>query len=198
MLNLAKTLILDEVFDLALYQKFLPIVKSAKLKKILKELIEVETEHVVFWQKFFDSKIEKLNFGRKVKLWVVYILCRIFGEHAIHLTMEAIEVYGIKKYLNLWEEYKDRPLADAVKTVLKDEMGHEEAIVSEIIERRISGDRIRDIFLGLNDGLVEILGAVSGFFAAFVHTSSVLLASLTVAVAGAISMAAGAYVAVEL
>ena len=46
-----------------------------------------------------------------------------------------------------------------------------------------------------NDGLVEILGAVSGFFATFGKPLTVLLAGLTVAVAGALSMAAGAYVA---
>lgn len=54
---------------------------------------------------------------------------------------------------------------------------------------------MRNVFLGLNDGLVEILGAVSGFFAAFGNPVAVLAAGLTVAVAGALSMAAGAYVA---
>ena len=56
---------------------------------------------------------------------------------------------------------------------------------------------MRDIFLGLNDGLVEILGAVSGFFAAFGNSLAVLVAGLTVAVAGALSMAAGAWIAVS-
>ncbi len=62
-------------------------------------------------------------------------------------------------------------------------------------ERQINPDRVRNIFLGLNDGLVEILGAVSGFFGAFGNAAMVLMAAFTVAVAGALSMAAGAYVA---
>jgi VIT1/CCC1 family predicted Fe2+/Mn2+ transporter len=53
---------------------------------------------------------------------------------------------------------------------------------------------VRNVFLGLNDGLVEILGAVTGFFAAFGRSSAVLAAGFTVAVAGAMSMAAGAYI----
>jgi len=69
------------------------------------------------------------------------------------------------------------------------------AITSPALKRKIHPARIRNIFLGFNDGLVEILGAVSGFFAAFQMASSVLIASLTVAVAGSISMAAGAFVA---
>jgi VIT1/CCC1 family predicted Fe2+/Mn2+ transporter len=54
---------------------------------------------------------------------------------------------------------------------------------------------VRDIFLGLNDGLVEILGAVSGFFGAFAAATTVLVAGLMVGVAGALSMGAGAYLA---
>jgi len=53
---------------------------------------------------------------------------------------------------------------------------------------------VRNVFLGLNDGLVEILGAMSGFFAAFSSTAAVVAAGFTVGVAGALSMAAGAYI----
>ncbi|HEV8583480.1 MAG TPA: VIT1/CCC1 transporter family protein [Methylomirabilota bacterium] len=61
--------------------------------------------------------------------------------------------------------------------------------------RRINPEKVRNLFLGLNDGLVEILGAVSGFFAAFNSNAAVVAASFTVGVAGALSMAAGAYIA---
>ena len=40
-------------------------------------------------------------------------------------------------------------------------------LVTALTERKINAEKIRNIFLGLNDGLVEILGAVSGFFGAF-------------------------------
>jgi len=56
---------------------------------------------------------------------------------------------------------------------------------------------IRDIILGVNDGLVSIfllvVGVVGGGFAA----REVLLAGLTASVAGAISMAAGEYIATK-
>jgi VIT1/CCC1 family predicted Fe2+/Mn2+ transporter len=68
-------------------------------------------------------------------------------------------------------------------------------VVTGDAERRINPDTVRNLFLGLNDGLVEILGAVSGFFAAFGNSLAVLAGGLTVAVAGALSMGAGAYVA---
>src|SRR5207247_9446306 len=61
-------------------------------------------------------------------------------------------------------------------------------------ELRVNPEMVRNLFLGLNDGLVEILGAVSGFFAAFNSSVAVVTAGFTVGVAGALSMAAGAYI----
>jgi VIT1/CCC1 family predicted Fe2+/Mn2+ transporter len=82
-----------------------------------------------------------------------------------------------------------------VREVLEDEFRHEDTVVTGHEACALSPERIRNIFLGLNDGLVEILGAVSGFFGAFGDAVTVLIAGSTVAVAGALSMAAGAYVA---
>jgi predicted membrane protein (TIGR00267 family) len=88
-------------------------------------------------------------------------------------------------------------LGSAVKGILMDEFKHEDVIVSQMTERKINPERIRNIFLGLNDGLVEILGAVSGFFGAFGSATMVLIAGSTTAVAGSLSMAAGIYVAIS-
>jgi len=139
--------------------------------------------------------VSSLDLARRLRLWLIILACRLFGATAVHLVLEAIEVYGVRKYLSVWEEYKDGPLGAAVKGILEDEFKHEDTIVSRMAERKINPDRIRNIFLGLNDGLVEILGAVSGFFAAFGQATLVLVAGLTTAVAGALSMAAGAYIA---
>src|SRR5207237_3787856 len=104
---------------------------------------------------------------------------------------------GGGKYLRVWSAYGHGPLGAAVRNILEDEFKHEDEVVTGDAERKLNPARVRDIFLGLNDGLVEILGAVSGFFAAFGDSLAVLVAGLTVAVAGAFSMAAGAWVAVS-
>lgn len=130
-----------------------------------------------------------------MKLGLLTLACRLLGTLAIHLVLDAIEVYGVRKYLSLWDAYQGQPLGQAIRGVLEDELKHEDQIVTRLTERRISPERIRNIFLGLNDGLVEIVGAVSGFYGAFGHPGMVLLAAVTTAVAGALSMAAGAYVA---
>lgn len=193
--KLARALVLDELFDLTLYKKIHPFAHE-KTKQVLDELIVIEEKHFTFWNDFFNVEIKKLNFLRNIKLSLLTLFCRITGETGIHLVLEAIEVFGIKKYLQVWEFYKNDPLGEAVKDVLEDEFKHEDEIVNSAIERKIHPERIRNIFFGLNDGLVEILGVISGFFAAFQTISAVLVAGFTVAVAGSISMAAGSYVAI--
>lgn len=191
----AKKLILDELFDLSLYREFSKIA-TPESKAMFDELIPIEEKHLAFWQTFFKREdVKTLNFARRMKLFILVTIARLFGEGVMHLILEAIEIYGIRKYLTLWNVYRDEPFGKALKEILSDEFGHEDMVISKITERKINPTEIRDIFFGMNDGLVEILGAVSGFFAAFHSVPAVLIAGFTVGVAGAISMAAGAYLA---
>ncbi len=194
---LARMLILDELFDLSLYQALRGISTDTESQRVLDELIVDETQHLTFWQKFFDSHLTVLDIGRRLKLQFMILACRLFGTTGIHLVLEAIEVHGVRKYLSLWNIYREQPLGNALKGIMMDEFKHEDVLVSQLTERKINPAKIRNIFLGLNDGLVEILGAVSGFFGAFVDATTVLIAASTTAVSGFISMAAGAYAALN-
>lgn len=192
--SLARTLVLDELFDLSLY-KALRDMTSGDLQHMLDELIPIETQHFTFWKKFFQSDIDALDRRRRLKLRVLTLLCRLFGDRAVHLVLEAIEIYGVRKYLTVWETYRHDALGAAVREVLEEELRHEDRLVSASIERRVDPAGVRNVFLGFNDGLVEILGVVSGLFAAFQDVASILMATATVAVAGSFSMAAGVFVA---
>jgi VIT1/CCC1 family predicted Fe2+/Mn2+ transporter len=195
MSSLARQLVLDEIFDLSLYERLRGFARG-ELRDVLDELIRVETRHVAYWQEFFGlESLTALDLGRRVKLRVLTALCRLFGAGAIHVVLEAIEVHGVRKYLRVWKRYEHDRLGSAVRGILEDEFRHEDMLVSGTADRRINPEKVRNVFLGLNDGLVEILGAVSGFFAAFGDPMAVLAAGLTVAVAGALSMGAGAYIA---
>lgn len=192
--QLARTLVLDELFDLSLYQSLREVFpRDTEIQRTLDELIAVEAHHLAFWQKFFNLTLDRLDLGRRLKLGFIISLCRLFGATAVHLVLEAIEVYGVRKYLSLWRSYQGQPLGAALQNILQDEFKHEDALVTRLTERKINAEKIRNIFLGLNDGLVEILGAVSGFFGAFGDAITVLMAAATTAVAGAISMGAGAF-----
>jgi vacuolar iron transporter family protein len=195
MSSLARQLVLDEILDLSLYRALRDVARG-ELRDVLEELIVVETQHVAYWQRFFGlESLTTLDLGRRLKLRLLTAICRLFGAGAIQVVLEAIEVHGVRKYLRVWKRFQDHPLGGAVRGILEDEFKHEDMLVTGAAERRINPEKVRNVFLGLNDGLVEILGAVSGFFAAFGNPMAVLAAGLTVAVAGALSMAAGAYIA---
>lgn len=191
--KLSLTLIRDELFDLSLYQALCKYAKG-DLRILLEDLIAIETKHLAFWEVFFKTKRRELDLWRRIKLYFIVFISYLGGGKVVHLILEAIEIYGIRKYLLLSRVYKGTEFALALRGVLRDELSHEEKIVSRFADRNINPEKIRNIFLGFNDGIVEMLGAVSGFFAAFNELSSVLIAALTVATAGSLSMAAGIYV----
>lgn len=193
---MARRLVLDELFDLTLYKR-MRAYATGETAVMIDRLIPVEEGHYIFWREFFGMKEEQLNIWRRIKLWILLLFSRIFGEAGIHLALESIEIYGVRQYLNFWHSYRETPLGDAVRDILTDEFRHEDEIISETIRRRVHPERVRDIFLGFNDGLVEVLGAVAGFFAVFGSATSVLAAGFTVAVAGSISMSAGVFAALS-
>src|SRR5919108_4391637 len=125
--RLGRRLVLDEIFDLSLYRA-LHAVAPPDLRRVLDELIPVETRHVAFWQKFFGLELDRLNLGRRLKLALIAGVCRLLGAPAIHLVLEAIEVHGIRKYLAIWHRYGAGPLGGAVREVLQDEFEHEDAV----------------------------------------------------------------------
>ena len=137
--SLAQLLIQDELFDLTLYQKLYSMLHCEKPREgaehvceILTDLIPVEKKHLAFWQDFFERKSERLDTGKKFKLVFIIALSRVFGKNFIGLVLEAIEIYGIKKYLLLWETHENERLAHAVSEVLGDELAHESDIILKL------------------------------------------------------------------
>ena len=110
---LGRRLVLDEIFDLSLYRE-LHAIAPGDLRRVLEALIPVETRHVAFWQKFFGLEhVTRLDAGRRIRLALIVAACRLFGGSAIHIVLEAIEVHGVKKYLDVWKRYGDGPLGAA-------------------------------------------------------------------------------------
>nr|MBP9127212.1 VIT1/CCC1 transporter family protein [Elusimicrobiota bacterium] len=175
-----------------LYER-LRAVSRGGLADMLDRLVAVEAKHYKFWLDLFPIQRPRLDWARRIKLDLLTVVCRLTGPSAVMLVLEGIEIYGIRKYLNLWDIYQNTPFGKAIKDVLMDEFEHEDEIVSSFSGGKISPERVRGIFLGFNDGLVEILGAVGGFFTALREPRLVIGASIAVAVAGALSMGAGAF-----
>lgn len=192
--KLGNILVQDELFDFTLYQG-LQKQTTGDLANMLGKLSEIEIHHYEYWKAFYKSDISELSFGKRTKLNILLGFARLFGTPAIYLITEANERFAVQRYLDAWERYKDNPkVAPRLKEILIDEFQNQEDIIGDSIQKKINAEKVRNIFLGFNDGLVELLGAVSGFYIAFSQMSAVIIAGFTVAIAGAISMAAGVFV----
>src|SRR5690606_25270875 len=80
--------------------------------------------------------------------------------------------------------------------IIVDEMEHEQSFRDE--SRRLGLANVRDFVLGMNDGLVEILGAVAGLTAVYWYNPTIIaISGLIVGIAGALSMGIGAFISVR-
>ena len=81
--------------------------------------------------------------------------------------------------------------------VASDERLHIERVKEEVLGMEGwemgGGGGVRDVIFGANDGLVSILALVAGVYGAITESYPILIAGIAGAVAGAISMGAGAY-----
>lgn len=194
---IAARLAQNELFDGSLYRRLAQIEKDADVQQMLIHLSEFEDRHVRFWQCLASLDRVRLTFGLRVKMAFLLFLRRLLGSKLTFLILEAIEHYGVTKYLKLWEQYRNTSLAEGIRAILMDELKHEDEAILQANRRHIRSEDFRHTVLGLNDGLVEILGSVGGFYAAFRDPHTVALAASIVGVAGALSMAAGAYASVK-
>jgi demethoxyubiquinone hydroxylase (CLK1/Coq7/Cat5 family) len=165
--QLQRALVLGELADLFLYRALLPLVKTEGERTFLRELAQTEEQHVAFWNERFSLRAVAPDVRGRLRNAVLWSIARVGGAPLLWLIVEAVEVSGIKKYLHLWEQVKDHDVREGLRTILEEELHHEDHAVTSQSGRKISPENIRNAFLGFNDGSVEILGAVSGFAAAF-------------------------------
>src|SRR4029450_7460314 len=122
--GLARALVLDELLDLALYQALRDVAPAGALQSVLDRMIPIERRHVKFWQDYFGLPLTALGARRRIQLAVYVGVCRLFGAPAIHLVLEAIEVYGVRKYLKIWDIAVGTPLESGLRGILRDEFEH--------------------------------------------------------------------------
>ncbi|HBT48347.1 MAG: hypothetical protein XD49_2107 [Caldanaerobacter subterraneus] len=198
-INQALNFYSEEIEAYTLYSYLSKIEKSPEIKKRFKKLSEMEKNHAAFWEKFLKDRkaqVPKLK-SRPFKLFIYKIFRKLLGNKLFVTILEMNETSTTECYFKFLNEV---PLSDEEKTVLsriiEEELEHEKLFSQQ--KDRISIENIRDFIMGMNDGLVEILGTVTGLSAVYPKNPiTVGTAGLVVGVAGALSMAIGAYTSVR-
>ncbi len=189
----------SEMMDSMIYSYLASLEKNEKRKKMLEGLANIEKRHANFWLGYLERrgiKAPKIRFSR-IKKFSVYLTRKMLGTGITVSLAEMGESTAIESYYhfyesgNLSEEEKKK-----LRLIILDELEHERFFMEE--KRLLHTENIRDMVLGMNDGLVEILGAVTGLSAVYYNNPLLVgLSGLIVGVAGALSMGIGAYVSVR-
>jgi VIT1/CCC1 family predicted Fe2+/Mn2+ transporter len=140
-----------------------------------------------------DRKPGRISFlNQKIGLMMGVLGTRGFFEWAIIAEDEAVENLAIQA-----ANIGDPVTSEEWTRIASDERLHIETIKKEVLGMEGwemgGGGGVRDVIFGANDGLVSILALVAGVYGAITESHPILIAGIAGAVAGAISMGAGAY-----
>lgn len=177
----------DEYKDLTVYKELLKIEDSSEFKKILTSLIEHEQDHFEFWKSLSGQKDFNVN---PLTIWFFKNTRKILGLTFTVRLLEKHEKEAIKHYREFLKTAKGE-IKKKVEEILNNELEDEKWLISQIKEEQV--EFLSSIILGLNDGLIELTGALVGFSFAFASQSLVALTGLITGIAASMSMASSAY-----
>jgi VIT1/CCC1 family predicted Fe2+/Mn2+ transporter/rubrerythrin len=167
--------------------------------QLLKELHQQEKEDAQYWSQKLQTLGDRkqTRFGRafvfRVRLMMGLLSVRGFFEWAMIAEDECVE-----ELLILAGNLQEESVSEAWVRAASDERLHISRMKQDVLGMEAwemgSGGGVRDVVFGANDGLVSILALVAGVFSATTESQAVLIAGIAGAIAGTVSMGAGAYV----
>ena len=197
--ELMKKFYIDESLDTALYSYLSKLEGDPSLKENFKKLSEMEAKHAKFWRDLIEKSGGKAPTVKpsRLRLALIKIIKKLLGTGMVASLLEMGENNAIKKNFDFYKNYK---LTDEERTelsrIIVDEIEHERLFYET--KKRFNVGNVRDFVLGMNDGLVEILGAVTGLSAVYVYAPRIVgVSGLIVGIAGALSMGIGAFISVR-
>jgi VIT1/CCC1 family predicted Fe2+/Mn2+ transporter len=185
------------------YKKLIKKAVDERTKHLLSEIGAVELNDTESWEQNIgrlsdgDRKSGRVSLlNQKVGLMMGVLGTRGFFEWSIIAEDEAVEELAIQA-----SNISDPNKSEEWTRIASDERLHIDRIKKEVLGMEGwemgGGGGVRDVIFGANDGLVSILALVAGVYGAIMESHPILIAGIAGAVAGAISMGAGAYLSAK-
>lgn len=175
----------NEITEHIIYEKLSKSTKNPQNKRILKQIASDELKHYNFWKKYTNEDVKP----NKLKVWIYYIIAKIFGLTFGTKLMENGEEQAQVTY------EKISSYVPSAKSIVEDEDKHERQLIELIDEERLR--YVGSIVLGLNDALVELTGALAGLTFTLHNTRVIAMAGLITGIAASLSMAASEYLSTK-
>ena len=199
----------DEMEAAQTYERLAEAASDERARRLLLEMRDAEKRHAARWEariRELGGELPPLPSDRKAR-WLA-LNARLGGEERVYRQLEAVEREAVAGY---GVDLRDAESARIAAEAQADERQHalalhamswpEPSALEEIMSRerwhRGGGRGMRELIFGINDGLVSTLSLVSGVAGANPGRGVIILAGVAGLLAGAISMAAGAYISAK-
>lgn len=189
----------DEINDFLTYETLARHEGDPRLREAIHRIAGMEQRHSRFWKEFVEKRGGQVPdpTENRLRLAALRLLQRVVNPVLIVSALELGEMGAFKRYHAF---YRDVSLEDEERAMLRqvilEELDHERFFKKE--SRELGVANVRDFVLGMNDGLVELLGAVTGLSAVYVGNPLIVgVSGVVVGIAGALSMGIGAFVSVR-
>ena len=174
----------DEITSSIVYAKLAHIVKDSENKKTLLQIAAEEKAHY---------EILKRHTGKEVapnrwRIFKYYWLARILG---LTFAIKLME----KEERDAQEVYARYPEYPELEKLGRDEEVHEQKLIGLINEEKL--EYMGSVVLGVNDALVEFIGALAGFTLALSNAPLIALTGSITGIAAALSMASSEYLSTK-
>lgn len=194
----------DEVDAGFLYRALAELELDTKRKEIYRRLADVEDKHVELWKTIFlENQIDVPVLNPSLKARIQYRLARLFGTQLLLPLLLREEAGEVKKYLRFHDQAEGESTKSAAYRFATESLEHVSSlqslagISSEPWHQTESGDLLRNIVYGFNDGLTANFGLVAGVIGGNVSHYVVLLSGVAGTIADALSMGSSGYLAAQ-
>ena len=182
------------------YQNIAKKVNDKKIKNLLNEIGKNESKDSEQWLEIVKDLRDRpkrfapeflINMRVSLMMWILGV--KGFFEWVVIAEDESIEDLEINALT-----ITDMAESERWTRIASDERLHIIRVKKEVLGMEgwemSGGGGIRDVIFGANDGLVSILALVAGVYGATTESHPILIAGIAGAIAGAVSMGAGAYI----
>lgn len=183
----------------ALYEKLSKTEKQPKLKSMLEMLADFDRTDTQSWSALLGrNAMRSLSLYEKWNIAVFSLVNKIFGPT---ITVKMAEKKEGDLFIEMTSRLNRLQFTKREQVIIKKIIKMDRVTEKNLTERMnaYSGliDNIKDVTLGVNDGLVEVFAATVGLGAALNSASLVFIGGLIVAVSGTLSMSGGNYLSTE-
>lgn len=174
-----------EITEHFIYERLSQSIKGERNREILRSISEDELKHHDLCNYYTCIEVKPSRF----KIWLYYVISRIFGITFGLKLMERGEDKAHAAYQLLAKTIPE------VENVVLDEERHGNELIDLIDDERL--EYSSDIVRGLNVALVEITGALAGFTFALQDKNLVLTAGLIIGITVSLSTTSTEYIATK-